>query len=755
MKYKYILFTYDALLEFASGRNFQSAEFSQSEQLCAILMQKSNVWSHPNIEVVFTGKQGVIFYTKHVDKKRGLLFDLDTFNGFSNKPEAVITIFQKTIKYAIHYFDKQPLAPCEYDLSGEMAIVYPYPFTATKGVEKVLLDKNSTKQNRKSQNFLVAFYFGTDTGDFVQTNLNKAVDALKDIVPPQEKNIIDSVDSLKVSSISVPNLSINSPMPYQDWKDYLTKVQLEFIERPIKGAERLEGPAGSGKTLSLILRCIHLLEEKKQKNEAYKIIFITHSIATKDRIIDLFTMMYPSFKEHQECIDNHPEVSILITTLQEWSKDNLGANVVYDTEVIDRDAGISKGYQLMMIEEAYSQVKTETWNGFELICSKDFVDFINNSPSNLVMDMMQYEISVVIKGRAGGVKDKYFSLDRPKLALPLLIDEDKSFMFMVYEKYQESLEHSGFFDTDDITLSALGQLETPIWKRRSIKDGYDACFVDEAHLFNFNELSVFHCLNKPNCKNHIIYVLDKSQYVGEVGFSETELKSLEESKANKTKLQTIFRSSPDIVNLAFNVLSSNVSLFTHFENPLDFCSYSFTSDEERKCCKPLYHLFRNDEDMVSGAVAAAEAYCSDKGILKFDVLLVVTDDYLLNNHVLKYFRGGNKPFVELQSRNDYNTVSKAKNGNKFIVSGIDYVGGLEFDAVFIIGVDKGRVPPRTNSKDGNYQFTNFAWHNRLYVAISRAKYFVALFGNSIEGISPVLDTAIENGIVDLLGKEGH
>lgn len=70
-------------------------------------------------------------------------------------------------------------------------------------------------------------------------------------------------------------------------------------------------------------------------------------------------MMYPKFKEHQETIDAHPDVSILITTLQEWSKENLGANVIYDTEVIDRDAGISKGYQLMMIEEAYEKLKVK------------------------------------------------------------------------------------------------------------------------------------------------------------------------------------------------------------------------------------------------------------------------------------------------------------------------------------------------------------------------------------------------------------
>lgn len=46
---------------------------------------------------MFTDNQGVIFYTQNIDKKQGLLFDLDTFTGFENKEESVITIFQKPL----------------------------------------------------------------------------------------------------------------------------------------------------------------------------------------------------------------------------------------------------------------------------------------------------------------------------------------------------------------------------------------------------------------------------------------------------------------------------------------------------------------------------------------------------------------------------------------------------------------------------------------------------------------------------------
>lgn len=43
----YIFITVDALTEFASNRYFQSAEFSQSEELCDLLLGKEVNWPHP------------------------------------------------------------------------------------------------------------------------------------------------------------------------------------------------------------------------------------------------------------------------------------------------------------------------------------------------------------------------------------------------------------------------------------------------------------------------------------------------------------------------------------------------------------------------------------------------------------------------------------------------------------------------------------------------------------------------------------
>lgn len=92
--------------------------------------------------------------------------------------------------------------------------------------------------------------------------------------------------------------------------------------------------------------------------------------------------------------------------------------------------------------------------------------------------------------------------------------------------------------------------------------------------------------------------------------------------------------------------------------------------------------------------------------------------------------------------------ARAKNNNKYLLSGIDYVGGLEFDYVVIIGVDDQRVPPKFSQKSKYFHFSNYAWHRRMYVALTRARYGVFMIGDKSYGKSDMFVNAIMNKFVD-------
>jgi superfamily I DNA/RNA helicase len=75
---------------------------------------------------------------------------------------------------------------------------------------------------------------------------------------------------------------------------------------------------------------------------------------------------------------------------------------------------------------------------------------------------------------------------------------------------------------------------------------------------------------------------------------------------------------------------------------------------------------------------------------------------------------------------------------------------LEFDAVILIGVDDGRVPPTGKAvTEDSIHYLTYTAHNRLYVAITRARYRVEILGNKTYGPSKLFQNAIANKLIHL------
>lgn len=708
---------------------------------------------------------GYIF-TKKKDTKQGVVFNISNLISFSNdfKLGETILVFQKTLKYALKFFNGTALARNERNISGDITVIYPFKFTAQKNVFKVIVYKNplQARMERREQKYLFVFADGHDevSETPVLTDFRKVIDSLPEVT---QKSILvgNEGEQVQIHSMSVLSLGeITYSEKNGKQKDtiselYFTKKQSEFISKPFAGCERLEGAAGTGKTLTLILRTITNLKNYLESlDEEKHIAFITHSVATRKQIETSFEVYFP------EVIDlynrSHTPVSLKIITLQEWCLNFLGSDDIAETEYLDLDAQNSKELQLLYILESYEMAIRDDFESFKPFCSSEFIDFIESHSSYEIIELLQFEIGVTIKGRARQDLEQYMKIERLENSIPASIEGDFNFLYLVYTYYQKQLTKLGQFDSDDIALTALGALSTPIWRRRRESDGYDVVVVDETHLFNINELSIIHHLSKPNIKKQnnttsIVFAIDKSQAVGDSGMRKQDLeKALNISKLeSSSNYHTIFRSSPAIVDLAFSVLASGASIFTNFENPMEVVHFSFTSSEESKCTFPKYLLYASDEEMIDKAFGLVGDIAKKDNIAKSRILLIATLPELLENMV-NYAEIKNKPVEVLRRRGDTETVSKASLANKFLIAGIDYVGGLEFDAVIIVGVDEGRVPlmaTKTNSE--GYHFNNYAWHNRLYVAITRAKYQLYVLGIKSRGESPILKAALDEGLIDL------
>lgn len=756
-RHKFLYVDFSAVDVCVNSRQLQTVEYDEGTNFSKKLRNFSELFY--GFSLNFVEENGGIYLLKNNEKtNRGIVFDFDTFNGFNyNSEQDSLTLFQKVIRFAIKYWGNMVFSSCEKNIQGtDIAVVFPFAF-ATHNIYKVFINKKPDKKRseKRTGNYLLVFASDVgqvDISDTSVTNYRKAITGLIDLKLVSggiSHEVEKETRTLNVTSLDGCHGKISPYLGFENWKTYLTLTQKKFVSSLSLGPERLDGPAGTGKTLCLILRAINLLQDAHDSGKELHLLMITHSASTKNNMIEIFESNSEKHFNHNNRFDSR--ISICITTLQEWCIEHLGHNIS-ETEYLDKDAQDSKEMQLLYINEALDEIMDADFSSFKKFISPEMTLLFTDVDRGIICEMIQFEIGVQIKGRSQEDLKKYKEINRSKYGLPIVTENDYDFIFHIYRKYQEKLQKINQFDSDDIILSAMGPLNTPIWRRRKASEGYDSILVDETHLFNINELSILHHLNRKR-SNNIIFSIDRSQAVGDRGISNEDINESFETKNEEDQaivnFKTVFRSSPDIVKLAFEVLTSGATLFTQFENPLDMIMTSFTAEDEAKCCFPVYKDIINDKEMADEAFRSAEDMAKKIGVPKSSILICACDE-ILTSELENYAMLNNKPAEILKRRGDISVVHKAYRSGRFVVGNIDFVGGLEFDGVVIVGGDKGRLPPVSLSgANEGYHFLNYNAHNRLYVAITRARYCLEVLGVKAMGMSRLLESSARQNLIEV------
>lgn len=738
----------NAARKIVSERMLQSADYDKGQILARLL--KDGKISDFSLDIkALSINSGIYILSKNPNKKNLLIFDTTTFNGFQRSSSEVVTILQKSCRLAIKLWDKIGHSPCEKIINGTSLIaLLPLSFTTGKSY-KVILDKSPDKERQEKRNessFLI-FQDGYDTAENEPklANFRKAKEGFLEIDPltlfkSSENQSDPSSSYLSVSEIHEAGNLNNPHMGLDYWTKNLTESQKKFVFSESFGPDILKGAAGTGKTLSLILRFVVQLKNAKKTDNQLRAIFITHSIATKNNIENLIAS-----NGGDEFINSGKLQSIEVTTLQEWCINNLG-NRISATEYLDSDALESKQLQLLYINEALEDFFIKDYAGSLNFISPKLKKFFGNNDPWGISILLQEEISTYIKGRAGDDLKTYMSLPRTKNIIPIENDDDFKTIFSIYNKYQEKLIALNLFDSDDITLSALKETSTPIWKRRRMTAGFDIMYIDETHLFNINELSLFHNLLKPN-SNHIVFTMDRSQATGDTTITKEDVaKELDANLANEHGLSAVFRSSEHIINLASCVLASGATLFQELENPLAESMTGHTSLIEDKCCVPYIITKQNASEVYRASFSFVDHIAQELDISKSDVLIVPCTDQVFKE--LKNFAESNdKEYISIERRGDNLAVEAAATNNLYVIGGMDYIGGLEFSVVVIVGADSDKFPEQSTYTGESLHFINYSSFNKLYVAITRAKYQIVFIAEKTQKISPLLETAVTEGLL--------
>lgn len=742
---KFLAIDIFAAKELILNRKLQSAEYAEAAKLISFIKNGENF----EIKGSLRGEKsqsGYFLTTTKIEKNKLLIFDKENFHGFEKKDHEIISIIQKVCRLAIKLWENIGFSPCEKIIQGTSYIaVLPFSFTTGKSY-KVIVDRSpdSKRQQSRGCNHFLVFHDGVDKNHEIppMAAFRAAEKEVRGIEPYLfEENKVTKGSSYVAVSETFTSNAKNSPfMGMNYWTENLTTPQKKFVFSDRLGPDILKGAAGTGKTLCLVLRCIHQLIEHKKNGSLLKSVFFTHSIATKKSIENIV-----SANNGDEFLSEGNPQSLKITTLQEWCIENLQGRISA-TEYLDKDALESKNTQLLYINESVEEYLTTEFNSGKKFISEEFKEFFEKNDPWTLSIYIQNEISIYIKGRANEDFDAYKKLLRSNNSIPLITEEDFSTIFYIFKLYQEKLVSLGLFDSDDITISSLLEVTTPIWRRRKIREGYDVLYIDETHLFNLNELSLFHNLLKNDSAN-IVFTIDRAQAPTDNAISSSDVINVMGMKGNYSEnLETSFRSSSDIVNLASCVLASGATLFSHLENPLVHTSPGFTSDEDKLCETPYLIDVNGTEQIIETAIAQVDYLCKKLQTPKSNILIVSCDDSLLERFK-SYSLSNNLTMQFIEKRGDYEAVGNAQRSNSYIIGGIDYVGGLEFQAVIVVGADRDKFPKKSSLSGESNHFVRYSSFNQLYVAITRAKYVVAFIIDKSKGYSDVLSTAITENLI--------
>lgn len=753
-----IMIDEQAIKECVESNIFQSSHFEAGTRLAEVLGGDKTIPSiSPRLTTYWA--RDVLYLLQSRTETGYLLFDSCVFSDIPHTAtkDAGLTdrllVFQRVCRFAMKLWNHLQLkGPAEQWLSnGECGVVFPFPKSKSTGFRVTLKRAFDIPRIKTRHGTRILFAFAAGTVEAQPTSDQQAaykrafeeLGAVRLSIDTQIKTIEETPNDRGYHPL-VLNVAQQSPIRFQSydkWLSRLTSEQTKFVTSQSRLPQRVEGPAGTGKTLCLLLRANFLCQDAEKAGKDCRIIVIAHSDATRNAIEIILSAL--NEKSYIRSSDDFAQ-SIELATLQEWCGTFLGTKDVTNAQYLDQDALEAKELRKGFIKDIIEQFKSTESEAFAYLSSK-CREFFQSENIEYVAEILQHEIGVMIKGRASENLESYTALPQLAYGLPTQSENDRRFVFSLYKKYQSVLNDYGAFDTDDIVLTALGSLDTPIWRRRRTTEGYDAVIVDETHLFNLNELSVFHFLVRDPQTPQIIFSIDRSQAPGERGITTKMVReiltgTIGEEIATKTKV--IFRCAPEVVKLTEAITAAGATLFTTFENPLVDVFPVLLANDETGAEVPVYWECLNDASMCAFAVERARRLRSELRCTESDIVIIAMTEGLLPpmRHALQ---SEHIRTVELVRRGDLETVQRGQKEGALFLAHPDYVGGLEFKAVLIVGVDEGRVPPAEGSvKEESRHFLEFKACNRLYVAVSRARLRVELFMSKERGRSKLLEHAV-------------
>lgn len=522
---------------------------------------------------------------------------------------------------------------------------------------------------------------------------------------------------------------------YSDWirpESPLTKLQREILQSDIilQQPLRIIGAAGTGKSLLMQLLAMRRLEDAKQQGVPISVFYIVHNSELETTIRQRFSALGAD-----GYLSEQGEQRLIVKTLFAYSCEQMNLD---KSILIDKDASQTKMFQRFVVRETMDQLLSEKAN---LIAKSELLKKVSEDHTlrDLFADIIVSEIGVGIKGHdLNNDRRGYVDAERPLTRFhSKLIKAEREFVYEVFLAYDNRLKiQSEWLDSDDVAISYLGILKTPLWDLKRKKQAFDFVFIDETQLFNQNERQIFRFLTKRADSNlPIAIALDEAQELrgnSNSGFGVLGIEHL----ANET-LPDVYRSTREILNLAFFIIQRTTDLFG-----TDFPDFTKTTisrlDGETNHVKPTICSKGNIGVLVKNEVSNLRR----SGVRQI-AIIVHAERHMAD--VLKGLRdSGKENIVIAEKRGEYINPKKPI----IYVSRPELIGGQEFDAVIAVGLEHGLVPPIIDGHAGLMEALEQQSLREMYLSFTRAKTRLSIINALNSTPTTVIQNAIEKQIIE-------
>lgn len=542
----------------------------------------------------------------------------------------------------------------------------------------------------------------------------------------------------------------------QWYKSKLTTEQREFVDKRHDGPVRLKGAAGTGKTLSLVIKFLRDAMIAEGNKTTLKLGFLTHSVAS----VDLVTSIGESLDAKGLLFGAGKSVKLEVRTLYDLAHRNL--NFEFDQlEPLSLDGREGRRLQFELIESTLKEMSNSK------IIAARFADLsadlkirwdgaVAGTDRQLIAEIMNEFASVLdAEGvRHGEQKGEQYAkgiFPRPSWLMSLQTELDRRFALEIHRRYRRQLGEMNTLSVDQMIGDFNSFLNSNRWDRIRDRDGYDVVFVDELHLFTSIERQTLHKLIRRNIDGEgkpqrppIFMAYDMKQSTRDTfaQYCESDTNLFGASTglqgAELVKLEQVFRYTPEIAEFLADLDAS----FPAIDVPGEWDAYAGNPQLDNGD-KPELTVFQDELSLFNAVFSDAEKIARSTAGGGRRVAVLCASEEAFDRYLgvaAGQFGGRHLPIADREPSSELRHA-----GKRFIFSMPEYVAGLQFDTVFLIHVDAGEAP--SDSSDG----VRRRFISSIYLGSSRAEKTLKLASCLTRGgRSDILDMAIQrNSLVEV------